>query len=191
MGACVEMTLLKIEVIHVIESEYIFIALSSLNTANTMHMVLDFEKYATKGNEFIRLVSLELEVPRDMAGRITRSVLHALRNRFSHQESFQLMAQLPMAIKAIYVDGWRFSKVQTRIRHITDLLDEVRLEDGKLSGYDFGNNSNALRAVKAVFTSISSFVSAGQLSDLMLSLPLQVRTFLEDSTLHHEQSVKK
>ena len=52
-----------------------------------MLMVLDFDKYATKGNEFIRLVSLELEVPRDMAGRITRSVLHALRNRFNHHES--------------------------------------------------------------------------------------------------------
>jgi len=39
-----------------------------------MLMVLDFDKYATKGNEFIRLVALELEVPRDMAGRITRAV---------------------------------------------------------------------------------------------------------------------
>ncbi|NBX11236.1 MAG: DUF2267 domain-containing protein [Chitinophagaceae bacterium] len=185
------MILLKIELIRVIENECEESALSRINTVNTMHMVLDFDKYATKGNEFIRLVSMELEVPRDMAGRITRAVLHALRNRFSHQESFQLMAQLPMAIKAVYVDGWRFSKGQTRLRHITDLLDEVRLEDGKLSGYDFGNNSNALRAVKAVFTSISSFVSAGQMTDLMLSLPLEVRTFLEDATLHQEQPVKK
>lgn len=156
-----------------------------------MLMVLDFEKYATKGNEFIRLVSLELEVPRDMAGRITRSVLHALRNRFNHHESFQLLAQLPMAIKAIYVDGWHFSKPQMRIRHITDLLDEVRTEDGKLSGYDFGNNTQALRAVKAVFKSISSFVSPGQMSDLMSTLPAEVRTFLEDVSINREQFLKK
>lgn len=156
-----------------------------------MLMVLDFEKYATKGNEFIRLVSLELEVPRDMAGRITRSVLHALRNRFNHHESFQLMAQLPMAIKAVYVDGWHFSKPQTRIRHITDLLDEVRAEDGKLSGYDFGNNTNALRAVKAVFKSIGSFVSPGQMNDLLLTLPTEVRTFLEDVAAYKEYPLKK
>lgn len=185
------MTRLKYELIPVIESEGLFAEFSTINTVKIMHMVLDFDKYATKGNEFIRLVSMELEVPRDMAGRITRAVLHALRNRFSHQESFQLMAQLPMAIKAIYVDGWRFSKGQTRLRHITDLLDEVRLEDGRLSGYDFGNNSNTLRAVKAVFASISSFVSAGQMEDLLLSLPIEVRTFLEDASLHNEQSVKK
>lgn len=184
------MILLKIAVIRVIESERQFVALSSINTDNVMHMVLDFDKYATKGNEFVRLVSMELEVPRDMAGRITRAVLHALRNRFSLQESFQLIAQLPMAIKAIYVDGWRFTKGQAQLRHITDLLDEVRSEDGKLSGYDFGNNSNALRAVKAVFTSISSFISAGQMADLLFSLPLEVRTFLEGATNHQEQLIK-
>lgn len=157
-----------------------------------MLMVLDFEKYATKGNEFIRLVSLELEVPRDMAGRVTRAVLHAMRNRFNHQESFQLMAQLPMAIKAIYVDGWRFSRAQTRLRHITDLLEEVRSEDGKLSGYDFGNNEHALRAIKAVFKSISTFVSPGQMTDLLLTLPTEVRTFFTDTVLiEKEPTLKK
>ena len=35
-------------------------------------MSLDFEKYAVKGNEFVRLVVEELEVPRDKAGRIIR-----------------------------------------------------------------------------------------------------------------------
>ena len=150
-----------------------------------MLMVLDFDKYATKGNEFIRLVALELEVPRDMAGRITRAGLHALRNRFNHQESFHLLAQLPMAIKSVYVDGWRFSQPVPRIRHITELLDEVRAEDGKLSGYDFGNNAKALRAVKAVFKSLGSFVSPGQLHDLLATLPDEISAFLQDAVPAH------
>lgn len=145
-----------------------------------MLMVLDFDKYATKGNEFIRLVAMELEVPRDMAGRITRSVLHALRNRISHQESFHLMAQLPMAIKSVYVDGWVYSRNTNRLRHVAELLDEIREADGKLSGYDFGNNTQAVRAVKAVFSSISSFVSPGEMKDVLDSLPHEIKDVFQD-----------
>ena len=148
-----------------------------------MLMVLDFDKYATRGNEFIRLVSMELEVPRDMAGRITRSVLHALRNRITHQESFHLMAQLPMAIKSVYVDGWVFNRNTNRLRHIAELLDEIREADGKLSGYDFGNNSHAVRAVKAVFSSMAAFVSPGEMQDVLDSLPHEIRGVLQDSVL--------
>lgn len=140
-----------------------------------MLMVLDFEKYATKGNEFVRLVAMELEVPRDTAGRITRAVLHALRNRITNQESFQLMAQLPMAIKSVYVDGWTFSREQVRMRHVAELLDEVRLQDGKSSGYDFGNNTKAIKAVRAVFNSLAAFVSPGELKDLLGTLPHEIR----------------
>ncbi len=56
-------------------------------------MPLDFEKYAVKGNEFVRLVAEELLMSKDKTGRIIRAVLHALRNRLSHKESFQLLAQ--------------------------------------------------------------------------------------------------
>jgi uncharacterized protein (DUF2267 family) len=148
-----------------------------------MLMVLDFEKYATKGNEFIRLVALELEVPRDMAGRITRSVFHAIRNRITHQESFQLIAQLPMAIKAVYVDGWSYQQSSTRLRHIVDLLNEIREEDGKLSGYDFGDNANAVRALKAVLNSTASFVSTGEMKDILGTLPHEIRDILQKDIL--------
>lgn len=103
-------------------------------------MSLDFEKYASKGNEFVKLVAEDLKVPREKAGRIIRAVLHSLRNRISHEESFQLMAQLPMVLKGVYVDGWKFDKDFNRISHLDDYLDEVRREDGGLAGYDFGNN---------------------------------------------------
>ena len=63
-----------------------------------------------KGNEFVRLIAEELEVPRDKVGRIIYAVFHALRNRLSHAESFHLIAQLPMVLKSVYLDGWWFDK---------------------------------------------------------------------------------
>ena len=144
-------------------------------------MSLDFEKYAAKGNEFVRLVAEELEVPRDKAGRIIRAVFHALRNRLSHEESFQLVAQLPMSLKGVYVDGWRFDKDFNRISHVNDFLDEVRQEDGGLAGYDFGNNSKARVAVASIFKALNYFVSEGEMNDIIDVMPTELKKFIKES----------
>lgn len=141
-------------------------------------MSLDFLNYAAKGNEFVNTVAEDLNVPRDKAGRIIRAVLHALRNRISHEESFHLLAQLPMALKGVYVDGWKFEKEFSRIHHISDFLDEIRKEDGGLAGYDFGNNQRAELALTAVFNALSIYVSEGELIDVMASLPHEIRQFI-------------
>lgn len=138
-------------------------------------MVIDFDKYALKGNEFIRFVALELEVPRDKAGRIVRAVLHALRDRLSYEESFQLLAQLPMAIKGIYVEGWQYRQQLHLVRHLDEFLEAIRDADGKLSGYDFGNNTRALRAVQAVFMALYEYVSPGEMRDILELLPVSIR----------------
>ncbi|MBL7745262.1 MAG: DUF2267 domain-containing protein [Chitinophagaceae bacterium] len=144
-------------------------------------MPLDFEKHAAKGNEFVRLVADELIVSRDKAGRIIRAVFHALRNRLTHEESFQLLAQLPVAIKGIYVDGWKFKKDFTRIIHLHDFLNEVRTEDGVLAAYDLGNNERAEKAVAAVFKAMNYFVSEGEFKDVMAVLPGEIRNFIQES----------
>ncbi|HET9056738.1 MAG TPA: DUF2267 domain-containing protein [Chitinophagaceae bacterium] len=144
-------------------------------------MSLNFEKYAAKGNEFVNLVAESLNVPRDKAGRIVRAVLHALRNRLSHEESFQLLAQLPMALKGVYVDGWIFDKDFNRIHHLSDFIDEVRKEDGGLAGYDFGNDDKARYAVAAVFKGLNFFVSEGEMDDLINVMPQELKKFIKES----------
>ena len=149
-------------------------------------MSLDFEKYTAKGNEFVHLVAEELKVPRDMAGRIIRAVLHALRNRLSHEESFQLIAQLPMALKGVYVDGWHFDKDFNRLKNVDDFLDEVRKEDGGRAGYDFGNNIKARFTVSAVFKALSYFVSEGEINDIIDVLPGEMKGFVKQALVKNE-----
>lgn len=144
-------------------------------------MSLDFEKYAVKGNEFVRLVAEGMKVPRDKAGRIIRAVLHALRKRLSHEESFQLLAQLPMALKGVYVDGWKFDYDFNRIHHVDDFLDEVKKEDEGLAGYDFGNNAKAKLAVASVFKALNYFVSEGEMNDIMSVMPQEIKEFIKES----------
>ena len=110
-----------------------------------------------------------------------RSVLHALRNRLVHEESFQLLAQLPMAMKGVYVDGWKFNKPISRIRHLDDFLDEVREEDGGLAGYDFGNKASAKVAVGAVFKALHFFVTEGEMNAITGVMPGELKKFIKET----------
>ena len=42
-----------------------------------------------------------------LAYRILRAFLHAVRDRITAEESAQLAAQLPTLIRGIYYEGWR------------------------------------------------------------------------------------
>ena len=146
-----------------------------------MPMSLDFEKYAIKGNEFVHLVADELKIQNDIAGRIVRAVFHALRNRLTHEESFQLIAQLPMVLKGVYVDGWKFDTRFHRIKHIDDFLDEVRKENRSTADFDFGNDSRAKTTVSAVFKALHYFVSEGEMNDIIGVLPIDFKKLIRES----------
>jgi uncharacterized protein (DUF2267 family) len=147
-------------------------------------MPLNFEKHASKGNEFVHKLAVRLgdEENRDRAGRVLRCVLHALRNRLTLEESFQLMAQLPMAIKAVYVDGWRPNRDFRRIKTLREFSEEVMKQDGLSAWRDFSGVSDASDAVEAVMKTIAGYVSAGELHDIIAILP-------EDFKIHFTEWV--
>jgi uncharacterized protein (DUF2267 family) len=144
-------------------------------------MTLDFDKYAGTGNKVVRILADDLQTSREKAGRILTAVLHSLRHRLTVQESFQLMAQLPMALKAVYVDGWKYKEPFKRIHHVDEFLDEIREEDGKTAAYDFGNNEEAKKAVIAVFRVLNLFVSEGEVEDVVAVLPKELKEFVKDA----------
>ncbi len=144
-------------------------------------MTPDFEKYEIRGSEFVKLVADELEVSMEKAGLIIRAVFHALRNQLVHEESFQLIAQLPMALKGVFVDGWKFDKDYSQISYLNDFLNEVGDEDGGLAVYDFGNNIKAKAAVAAIFKALHYFVSDGELNDVINMMPTELKNFIKKS----------
>lgn len=145
-------------------------------------MSMNFEKCAGKGNEFVGLVAEELEVSRNKAGRIIRAVLHALRNRLTHEESFQLLAQLPMALKGLYVEGWMYNKPCRRIRHLHEFFEEVRLEDAGLAGYNFTDMGITKVAVTAVFKQLNFVLSGREMQNIKAVMPVEIRKLIKEIT---------
>lgn len=146
-------------------------------------MSLNFEKNAAKGNEFLNHLANELGIPDDRkrAGRILRSVLRALRNRLTVEESMQLISQLPMAIKGVYVDGWKISKKQERMKTLDDFMIGVLEEDRLAALSDFTTEEQTKVAIEAVFKTMSRYVSEGEFKDMIAVVPKELKKFFQES----------
>jgi len=142
-------------------------------------MTIDFGKYALTGSKFVKKVAIELgdKENTSRAGRILRAVLHVLRDQSTPQESMQFISQLPMFIKAIYVDGWRLGSDKGRVGHLDDFITAVRNE---AASDDFLNEESCLEAIQAVFRVIREYVSDGEIEDLRRTLPEEIRVLLGD-----------
>lgn len=139
-------------------------------------MALNFERYAQEGNEFIKQVAAASERPedKDYASRITMMVLRALRSRITVEESLHLISQLPMFLKAVYVDGWKLSEVPKEFDTTEEFLEEIRRQENRPIGSDFSNKEEAIKAIKAVFSVLKANVSTGEINDVKDQLPKEI-----------------
>lgn len=142
-------------------------------------MTLDFEKYAMKGNEFLHLLETKLGSPdRAHASRVLRSTLHVLRNHMTMEENLQLLSQLPMAIKSVYVEGWKKGP-HKKLKSIEDFLIEIIEEEGNTAWRDFSNREEILDAVRGVVNTLREYVSPGEMEQALATLPGKVRAIFE------------
>ncbi len=140
-------------------------------------MAINFEKYAAKGNEFIHILAEKLGNRDDegRAGRVLRCVLRALRSHLTTYESMHLLAQLPMALKGIYVDGWKPDLHVQRVRSVRDFADEVMQQDGGAAERDFEDREDAVKAIRAFIETLQLYVSHEQLEDAFGTLPEELK----------------
>lgn len=141
------------------------------------------EKYIQKTNTIINEVAEALHAPgdTDKALRALRVVLHALRNRLTTEENLELVAQLPMLLKGLYVDGWSLRLQPVRIRHIIDFIDEVRWTGGDVWDNDFPDEDSTLDAITAVFSVLKHHVSAGEIRHIIDVLPRELKQLWTES----------
>lgn len=143
-------------------------------------MGLNFEKFANVGNQFVKQLSVELghHGDTDRTGRVLKSVLHALRNQLTIEESMQVLAQLPMFLKAIYADGWT-EKKKKKIKHLNEFLDSVWEEDGALADKDFKDKAETERACVIVFLVLRKYISEGEMDDIAAILPEELKSLIK------------
>jgi uncharacterized protein (DUF2267 family) len=133
---------------------------------------MKYEQYAHEARKFVKEVASELgdAANIDQADRIMTSVLHALRDLLTPEESLHLIAQLPMLIKAIYVNGWHIG-AKNRIRTMDDFIECLMLKNAGAAAQDFGNDEEAIESTKAVFRVLRNHIAIGEVKDIVSQLP--------------------
>lgn len=143
-------------------------------------MALNFNQYVVEANTFMKEFAKELNLADnpDKTGRILSSVLHGLREIISVEESLQLIAQFPMFLKAVYVNGWTIKAKRNRIKHMEEFIDLVRSFDGVTSIYDFESNEIAEHYINTTFFMLRKYVSEGEMEDIRNELPKNLKNMI-------------
>jgi len=149
-------------------------------------MSVNFNQYAAEGNAFIKSYAKSMNLGNDTAtaGRILSSVLHGLREVISMEESLQLLAQFPMFLKAIYVNGWS-SRRKEKVRNMEDFIDLVRRFNGKTSINDLGSDEEAENHIRTTFLMLRQYVSLGELEDIRTELPKDLKNMIYQNIMFH------
>ncbi|MGB3344199.1 MAG: DUF2267 domain-containing protein [Aequorivita sp.] len=145
-------------------------------------MALNFNQYATEGNTFMKKYSEELGLTKnpDKAGRILTTILHGLREMISTEESLQFIAQLPMFLKAVYVNGWTLKTKKEKIKNMNDFIELLRSISGTTSLADFNSDGIVEDDIYSTFYMLRQYVSRGQMEDMKSQLPKQLKRLFYD-----------
>lgn len=148
-------------------------------------MTLNFDKYAQEGNQFIKTLSKELGYPedRDRTARTLRAVLHSIRDMLPPEENIQLTAQLPMFLKAVYMDGYTLRKIKEKPHNVEKFLEKVTKYCSHSSNHDFKNEDEVEKAVRIVLYSLRQYVSMGEMEDIIAQLPKDIKQLISRSIM--------
>ncbi len=145
-------------------------------------MAVNFDKFAHEGNEFINELAEKLHQSENkgQVSILVRAVLHVLRERITIPQSLNLMAQLPMFLKGIYVDQWKYRERPSGIRTMQEFCEAVENEQAQYGEREFNWNASTEELVKTVLEVISMrYVSPGEISDIVSELPAELKQIFD------------
>lgn len=145
-------------------------------------MTTDFNKHAAKANEFLHDVAEKLGDKNDKgrASRVIRAFFRSIRNHITLEENFQLLSQLPLLLKGVYVDGWIPAKQHQKTYSKNSFIEEMANED-RAAGDDFTNPEGVIFSAKAVFKALQKYISPGEMDNIKNVLPRELKDLVTDN----------
>lgn len=153
-------------------------------------MEKQFAEYAQRGMEFLKAVAKNLETPDDIAyaDRLTSAVFSVIREIITPQESLHLISHLPMYMKAVYVNGWKMRGDVTRIKTRDEFFELLREKYPRTTGRPLGDYQSIRKDVKAVLSTLRSYISEGDLRDIQGQLPKPLADLWETEPFEAENA---
>lgn len=149
-------------------------------------MGLNFDKFAQEGNAFINELSEKLGHPGDRAKTaiVLRSVLHSLRDRITVPQSLNLLDQLPMFLKAVYAENWKYHDKPVKVRNVEEFKDLVKSWQETYGETRFDWPESTEEIISLVFNSLGKYVSEGEVHKILNELPEELRSLFGENVWH-------
>jgi uncharacterized protein (DUF2267 family) len=139
-------------------------------------MAASFIKYAEEANQYISELASRIGFTEERTLRIVKSVLHVIRDRIQISESFNLISQLPLFLKGLYTDQWKYKDQPDKFKTATEFAANVLEEAGKTYEFDYENEEQVFWAVQEVLNSLRKYLSEGEISHIYSNLPTDIKT---------------
>ncbi|MCU1453355.1 MAG: hypothetical protein JWN46_1501 [Acidimicrobiales bacterium] len=126
-----------------------------------------FDATVQKTNEILHAIADANGWPREPHNRpydAMRTVLHAVRDRLTVNESAHVAAQLPVLVRGVFYEDWVPARVPIKM-HRDDLLDRVTAE------LPFEVETGIEPLVTSVLQALRRFVSPGEWADIAATMP--------------------
>lgn len=143
-------------------------------------MSINFENYLHDSNALTAEVARELKIDnKDKARRVTRAVLHAVRDRLPLNEAIHFGQQLPMIWKGIYFDQMDAGKLPLKIRDRENFIQYIISKDHGAETEDFKDQSDVRNALHAVFSALERMMDPGILQHVKGALNKEIVDMIE------------
>lgn len=140
-----------------------------------------FEPHLESASKWLAEFGASLELgpdDRPRALHALRAGLHAVRDRLPAAEVVDLGAQLPTVIRGFFYEGWSLANDPSRIRDRAAMIARVQRElmpDLRVTPID---------VLRATIQLLVEHVSAGEILDVVATLPRSIATLWQDLTGH-------
>ena len=143
-------------------------------------MTPGFYNYATERNDILYTLTAELNVQKEDALKILSAVMRTTRDYLTIDQSLQLLAQLPVEVRAIYADDWDAGKQAMQLHNLNEFLDEVRGYDEDLASNELRDYASTGKAVRTVFKVLSADLCYGEFQDIVEVLPVELKELIQN-----------
>jgi uncharacterized protein (DUF2267 family) len=142
---------------------------------------LNFDKHYHEVNTYVNQLAEELGHPEERRRSliIWRAVMHSIRDRIHLSESFDLISQLPLILKGIYVDQWEYSSSPPKdFQTVEEMKDEVKRTQAQFGEEDFDWKISTEDIISRTIDSLKVYFSEGQLEHIRAQLPEDVKNLV-------------
>lgn len=144
-------------------------------------MSFNINKFAQDGYTFVNQLSNDLGHPgeNEASSRLLRSVLHVMRDRISMSENLDVIAQLPMFLKAVYVEQWKYREKPLKFETMDEFCQRVKDQQSRMGEKDFQWNEPTEELVLRTFTALRKYLSQGEAKHVIDQMPKEIKERLE------------